>query len=59
MKFSKTYSSSTLAFPKTAEYGAAIERSRPVSLADRAVNWTLCLAVVAIVLSLAFQTLPF
>ena len=39
------------AFPKTADYGCAITRKRP---ADRAVNWTLALAVVAIILALCF-----
>lgn len=43
------------AFPKTAAYGCAIERPRK---SDRTVNWTLCLAALAIVLSLIYQGAP-
>lgn len=45
------YRNSMLAFPKTAEYGCAVQRSRP---ADRAVNWALAVAIVVILLSIAF-----
>lgn len=43
------------AFRNTAEYGCAIERPRK---ADKAVNWILALAAIAIVLSLIFQGAP-
>ena len=49
------YRNSTLAFPKTADYGCAITRKRPV---DRAVNWTLAVAVVAIILAVCFGARP-
>lgn len=39
------------AFPKTADYGCAIERRRP---ADRAVNWALAAGVVAVILAICF-----
>lgn len=50
----RTYPRSTMqAFPKTCEHACAIER--PASrLADRCVTFTLWMAVVVIVLSIAF-----
>lgn len=51
------YRNSTLAFPKTAAYGCAIERP-PSRIADRAVIWTLCVAVAAVILSICFGVQP-
>lgn len=48
------YRNSTLAFPKTAAYGCAIERP-PARIADRAVTLMLWVAVVTIILSVCFQ----
>ena len=48
------YRNSVLAFPKTAEYGCAIERP-PSRLAERVVNITIWIAVVAVILAVCFQ----
>lgn len=48
------YRNSVLAFPKTADYGCAIERP-PTRIADRAVTITLVIAVVVVILSICFQ----
>ena len=42
---------SNLAWPKTADYGCAIERTRP---ADRAVNWALFVGAIAVILAICF-----
>ena len=49
------YRNSTLAFSKAVDYGCAITRTRP---ADRAVNWMLAVAIVAIVLAVCFGAQP-
>ena len=51
------YRNSMLAFPKTADYGCAIERP-PKRTADRAIAICLWLGAIAIVLSLLFQGAP-
>ena len=43
------------AFPKTANYGCAIERTRP---ADRAVNWALFVGAIAVILAIRFGVQP-
>ena len=39
------------AFPKTADYASAITRKRP---ADRAVNWTLFIGAIVVILAICF-----
>lgn len=46
---------SSFACPKKARYGCAIERTRP---ADRAVNWTLFVGAIAVILAICFGVQP-
>lgn len=51
------YRNSVLAFPKSAEYGCAIERPYKTHLADRAVIWALAVAFVTVMTILLVEAL--